>query len=146
MEIENVFEMSFLANTANESFARATIAAFCAQINPTLEELNDIKTAVSEAITNCIVHAYRNKKEGVVYCSVKVKGEDVCVTIQDEGEGIEDVEKAMQAFYTSKPNEERSGMGFTLMQTFMDEVQVESTPGAGTKVIMRKRISQDVVA
>lgn len=135
----NVFEMKLKAISANEAFARSCVAAFCVQLNPTIEEINDIKTAVSEAVTNSIVHGYESDANKYIDLRVIIgDNKDVQISVKDNGKGIADVEKAMEAFYTTKPEQERSGMGFTLMQTFMDEVEVNSAPDKGTEVIMTK--------
>ena len=122
----------------NESFARVVVGAFAAQLNPTLEELVDIKTAVSEAVTNAIIHGYENQ-QGMIEIAAKLEGETLEITIRDFGMGIQDIEMAMQPFYTSKPDADRSGMGFTVMETFMDDLKVDSKPGEGTCVTMRKK-------
>ena len=136
---ENEMKLEFLSKSNNESFARITIAAFVAQLDPTIEEISDIKTAVSEAVTNCIIHGYE-EKEGIVKIECKLFANSIEIEILDEGKGIENVEKARQALYTSKPELERSGMGFTIMESFMDEVKIESILGIGTKVTMKKII------
>lgn len=128
-----------LATTANESFARSAVAAFCTAENPTLEQINDIKTAVSEAVANCIVHGYAGGS-GDVKLGIELYDSMVQIKVQDFGCGFANIAEAMQPFYTSKPQQERSGMGFTLMQAFMDEVEVESEIGKGTLVCMRKRL------
>lgn len=142
--MQNQMEVIFSACPKNESFARVVIAAFAVQLNPTLPEMADIKTAVSEAVTNAIVHGYGNKG-GLVrlraeYCDRRM----LTVTIADEGCGMEDVETAMQPFYSTGDGAERSGMGFCVMQTFMDAVDVISQPGQGTTVTMRKYITGEV--
>ena len=136
---ENEMKLEFLSKSNNESFARITIAAFVAQLDPTIEEISDIKTAVSEAVTNSIIHRYE-EKEGMVKIECKLFANSIEIEILDEGKGIENVEKARQALYTSKPELERSGMGFTIMESFMDEVKIESVLGIGTKVTMKKII------
>ncbi|HRX13861.1 MAG TPA: anti-sigma F factor [Eubacteriales bacterium] len=141
---ENKMTLSFLAVSENESFARSAVAAFCLGLNPTIEEIGDIKTAVSEAVTNSIVHGYGNSGKGFVTITVAVNGETVTIKIADEGKGIDDVSKAMQPFFTSGDIEERSGMGFTVMQAMMDEVNVESQPKSGTTVFMKKIIGSGV--
>ncbi|MGN1188588.1 MAG: anti-sigma F factor, partial [Lachnospiraceae bacterium] len=122
--------------------ARVCIAAFCARLDPTLEEINDIKTAVSEAVTNAIIHGYQ-KQGGIVHIEADIDGHTVTICISDDGCGIEDVNKAMEPLYTTGALEERSGMGFTFMEIFMDCLQVESKPGKGTKVIMKKEIGKN---
>ena len=139
--MKNHMELSFLSCPQNESFARVAIAAFAVQLNPTLPEMADIKTAVSEAVTNAIVHGY-GEGEGVVRMDAEFGDRGLfTVRVRDEGRGIEDVERAMQPFYSTGDGTERSGMGFCVMQTFMDAVEVESSPGHGTTVTMRKYIS-----
>lgn len=143
MELNNYFKLILSGKLENESFARSTVAAFCTVLNPTIEEINDIKTAVSEAVTNCIVHAYQGKT-GEIIIEVSIYGNTVEIKVSDTGCGFADIAKAMQPFYTTKPEEERSGMGFTLMQAFMDNLEVISTVGIGTTVLMRKNILRDV--
>ncbi len=130
--------LEFLSKSNNESFARVVVAAFASQLDPTLEELSDIKTAVSEAVTNAIIHGYEYG-EGIVIVEAIMENNQIEISIEDRGNGIVDIEKAMEPFYTSKPNLERSGMGFTVMETFMDELFVESHVGKGTKVKMIKK-------
>lgn len=144
--MQNQMELTFTACPQNEAFARVAIAAFAVQLNPTLPEMADIKTAVSEAVTNAIVHGYRGREdEGLVRLHAEY-GERrlLTVSVSDEGCGIEDVEAAMQPFYSTGDGAERSGMGFCVMQTFMDAVDVESTVGHGTTVTMRKYITGEV--
>jgi len=140
MNYKNTIKSSFLAIPENESLARVVCAAFLSQLDPTVEELTDVKTAVSEAVTNSVVHGYSGRKDGVVFMDCYIDGEVFSVDIRDNGTGIEDIEKAMEPMYTSCPEAERSGMGFTVMETFMDTVSVNSVPGVGTKVSMTKRI------
>lgn len=137
--MENYMRLEIPAKSVNEAFARAAVAAFSVQLDLSVEELSDIKTAVSEAVTNSIVHGYANMK-GKIMLFCKVIENTVEIVIEDFGVGIEDIHMAMQPLYTSKADGERSGMGFTVMQTFMDEVKVDSVPGEGTKVTMIKRI------
>ena len=139
MSQHNEMQISFLSLAENESFARVVIAAFAVQMSPTVSEIADIKTAVSEAVTNAIVHGYEGCT-GQVVMRARMDDRWLTVEIQDEGKGIANVEQAMEPFYTSHPEQERSGMGFAVMQTFMDDLQVESAPGKGTTVRMRKRI------
>ena len=135
----NYITFEFLSRSANEGFARGAVACFAAQLDPTLEELGDIKTAVSEAVTNAIVHAYPDTL-GRVVVKAKILDDNVLeVTVRDWGRGIEDVEQARQPLYTTG-GEERSGMGFTIMESFMDKVTVRSAPGKGTRVTMRRRV------
>ena len=139
--IENEMKLEFISKSANESFARITIAAFAAQLDPTIEELADIKTAVSEAVTNCIIHGYENRL-GVVKMSAKLHDDEIEIEISDHGKGIANIEMAKEPLYTTKPNLERSGMGFTIMESFMDSVKIESVVGLGTKVTMTKKIKK----
>lgn len=134
---ENKIKIEFQSKSENESFARVAVAAFVSQLDPTIEELTDIKTAVSEAVTNAIIHGYENK-DGTVVIEAEIKGDEVTIIVSDEGKGIENIEQAMQPLYTSRPDLERSGMGFTVMETFIDSLQVDSKPGKGTKIIMKK--------
>ena len=138
-KFDNEMKLEFLSKSNNEAFARITVAAFVSQLDPTIEELADIKTAVSEAVTNSIVHGYEDKS-GIVKIIAKIQDNEITIEIADNGKGIEDVEVAKQPLYTTKPNLERSGMGFTIMESFMDETQVESVLGLGTKVTMKKTI------
>lgn len=140
--INNEMKLEFLSKSCNEAFARITVAAFAAQLDPTIEELADIKTAVSEAVTNAIIHGYEEKK-GVVKIRGQITGQELIIEISDNGKGIEDIEIAKQPLYTTKPNLERSGMGFTIMQSFMDDVEIESIVGMGTKVTMKKKIKNN---
>ncbi len=135
-------ELNFLSKSNNEAFARITVAAFAAQLDPTIEEIADIKTAVSEAVTNCIIHGYENE-EGMVKVKATLMQNIIEIEISDNGIGIEDVELARKPLYTTKGNLERSGMGFTIMESFMDEVEIHSVVGIGTKVIMRKKIKKE---
>jgi len=140
MNKTNELKTSFLAIAENESLARVISAAFVSQLDPTIEELTDVKTAVSEAVTNSIVHGYAGISGGYVTLNCIINGYTVTIEVKDNGKGIEDVKKAMEPMYTSCPEAERSGMGFTVMETFMDTVSVDSMPGVGTKVIMSKKI------
>ena len=141
----NEMNVKFKAIKENESFARTCVASFIANYNPTVEQLGDIKTAVSEAVTNSIVHAYPNK-EGDVEIYVSVSDNDIYITVTDFGVGIENVEQAKQPFYTSKPEMERSGMGFTVMEGFMDNLTVESKKGNGVKITMTKKLGDYSIA
>lgn len=136
---ENNVEIVFDAKSENESFARVVAAAFVTRLDPTLEELSDIKTAVSEAVTNCIVHGYENE-EGKVYMTLIQRDNEIEIQVRDEGTGIENIHRAMEPLYTTKPEQERSGMGFSFMEAFMDELEVHSKKMKGTTVIMKKRI------
>ncbi|MEE1052766.1 MAG: anti-sigma F factor [Acutalibacteraceae bacterium] len=140
MEIINKFSMNILSRSANEGFARSTVAAFAAQLDPTLEEVNDIKTAVSEAVTNCIVHAYREKL-GKIYITGEISNTNVIkIKIRDTGCGIENVEKAMEPLFTTVGGE-RAGLGFAVMQSFTDDIRVRSVVGKGTTVTLIKKIA-----
>ena len=141
---ENEMKLEFLSKSSNEAFARISVAAFASQLDPTIEEMADIKTAVSEAVTNCIVHGYENTC-GIVKVVCKIFANSIEIEISDTGKGIENVELARKPLYTSKPNLERSGMGFTIMESFMDEVNVDSVLGLGTKVTMKKIIKKDEI-
>lgn len=136
---DNEMKIEFLSKSSNEAFARISVAAFIAQLDPTLEELADIKTAVSEAVTNSIIHGYE-EQDGIIKLICKIRENEVFIEISDSGKGIENVEIAKQPLYTTKSNMERSGMGFTIMESFMDHVEVESMLGIGTKVAMSKVI------
>ena len=141
MKAMNEATVAFLSRSANESFARTTAACFAAQLDPTLEEVNDIKTAVSEAVTNCIVHAYPDSL-GLIQMRLRLfEDHTLEIQIKDKGVGIPDVEQARRPMYTTG-GEERSGMGFTIMESFMDLVKVRSAPGKGTAVTMRRKISR----
>lgn len=141
MKRRNYMTMEVESRSCNEGLVRIAVAAFSTQLNPTLEEVADIKTAVSEAITNCIVHAYEQETEMIkVECSSLDR--ELTVVIRDSGKGIENVEQAMEPLFTTKPEQDRSGMGFAFMEAFMDEVQVESEPGKGTSVTMKKSIGR----
>jgi len=137
----NSMRLEIAALGCNESFARGTVAAFAVQSNPALDEINDIKTAISEAVTNCVVHAYA-KSEGVIIIDCQLYADSLTVTVSDRGIGIKDVRKALEPFYTTRPEEERSGMGFTVMQSFMDTLDVTSKHGFGTTVTMQKFFSK----
>lgn len=140
---KNYMKLEFLSKSSNESFARVVVAAFASQLDPTLEELSDIKTAVSEAVTNSIIHGYEFG-EGIVTLESTTFNNEIEIVIKDKGKGIGDIKKAMEPFYTSKPDLERSGMGFTVMETFMDELSVESINGEGTKITLRKKIKRSI--
>lgn len=139
----NSFDMRLAAKSHNEAFARNVVASFAVEISPTLEEINDIKTAVSEAVTNCVVHAYKDGNGIVeIECKVDEKERSIEIVVRDFGKGIADVKQAVEPFFTTSPEDERSGMGFTIIKTFMDEMNVESTPGKGTVVRMKKVMSK----
>ena len=127
----------FASRSENEALARVIVSAFVARLDPTLEELDDVRTAVSEAVTNAIIHGYGHT-DGIVYLTAELIDQTLTLTVEDHGVGIADLTQAMQPRYTSKPDEERSGMGFTMMQTFMDDLSVSSATGEGTKVVMIK--------
>lgn len=137
--MENRMKVEFTSLSRNESFARVVISAFAAQLDPTLDEISDIKTAVSEAVTNAIIHGYgEESEEHVVKLEASITDNVLEVKVIDEGKGIDNIDVARQPLYTSRPDLERSGMGFTVMETFMDELQVVSEVGVGTTVIMKK--------
>lgn len=138
-EFENEMKLEFISKSTNEAFARITVAAFASQLDPTIEELADIKTAVSEAVTNSIIHGYDNR-QGIVKIMAKLKENEITIEISDKGKGIENIDIAKEPLYTTKPNLERSGMGFTIMESFMDSVEIESVVGLGTKITMSKKI------
>ena len=138
---ENEMKLEFLSKSNNEAFARITVAAFVASLDPTIEEISDIKTAVSEAVTNSIVHGYEDKI-GIINVRCKIQERTVTIEISDNGKGIENIEMAKQPLYTSKPNLERSGMGFTIMESFMYELDVQSVLGLVTKITMKKTIKE----
>lgn len=139
--MENTMKVQFPNKSDNERFARTVAAAFVVELDPTLDELSEIKTAVSEAVTNAVIHGYE-EKEGIICMEGEIHENCVTLVITDDGKGIEDISKAREPLYTGKPELERSGMGFTIMETFMDEMEVESAPGKGTKVTMRKKIEK----
>ena len=137
----NEMKLEFKSKSVNESFARITVAAFVSQLDPTVEEIADIKTAVSEAVTNAVVHAYKDM-EGIVKINTRIEDNKIIIEIIDSGQGIENIEEAKKPLFTSKEGEERSGMGFTIMESFMDELKVESVIGLGTKVTMVKELKK----
>ncbi|MCK0473168.1 anti-sigma F factor [Halalkalibacter sp. APA_J-10(15)] len=139
--MKNHMDLQFSAVSQNESFARITVAAFIAQLDPTMDELTEIKTVVSEAVTNAIIHGYHNDPNGLVYIHVKLVENAIELIIRDEGLGIQDIEEARMPLYTSKPELERSGMGFTIMENFMDHVDVVSEPMIGTTVYLKKTLT-----
>ena len=139
--MNNEVRVEFDAISENEAFARISAAAFITPLNPTLEEIADVKTAVSEAVTNAIIHGYEGRT-GKVWLYCRLVEHRLHIEVQDKGKGIEDVEKAMEPLFTTKPELDRSGMGFSFMEAFMDQVHVESEPGKGTKVVMRKQIGR----
>src|SRR5690625_770260 len=141
--MKNEMRLEFISVSRNESFARATVAAFVAQLDPTMDELTEIKTVVSEAVTNAIIHGYHNHEDGkiVVDCMITDDAE-IEIEISDEGAGIHDIEEAKQPLYTSEPHLERSGMGFTIMESFMDSLEIISEINKGTTVIMKKQLTK----
>ena len=138
---DNEMKVEFLSKSNNEAFARISVAAFVAQLDPTLEEIADIKTAVSEAVTNAIIHGYE-QQIGIVKLVCKIRENEIFIEVSDTGKGIENVEMAKQPLYTTKASLERSGMGFTIMETFMDEVLIDSSKDEGTKVTLTRRIKK----
>lgn len=138
--MRNEMKVQFSSISANESFARVTAASFIAQLDPTMDELTEIKTVVSEAVTNAIIHGYNNEPDHYVYMTCIIEDGDIILEIRDEGIGIADIDEARQPLYTSKPELERSGMGFTIIENFMDSVEVFSEAGKGTTVKMRKHL------
>lgn len=138
---ENKFKLSFPSKSINESFARMAVSAFCMQFDPTIEQINDIKTAVSEAVTNCVVHAYPDQI-GTIYITADIKENTLIISVKDKGVGISDVKKAMEPMFTTDTQNERAGLGFAVMQAFMDKVKVFSNPRKGTRVVMTKIISK----
>lgn len=141
--IDNEMKLEFISKSSNEAFARVAVAAFASQLDPTIEELADIKTAVSEAVTNSIIHGYETKV-WIVKVAGKLIGNKIVIEVSDNGKGIENIEMAKEPLYTTKPNLERSGMGFTIMESFMDEIEVESILGLGTKITMSKTIKNKI--
>lgn len=141
--MKNYMEISFLAKSENESFARVVVASFASQLDPTIDEIADIKTAVSEAVTNSIIHGYDEDETKFVNLRSEIDGDTIKVVVEDKGNGIKDVDMAIQPLYTSKPELERSGMGFTVMETFMDSMEISSILGEGTKLVMKKTIKSN---
>lgn len=143
MNVKNKMSLSFLSKSCNEAFARSVAAAFVMNLDPTVSELSDIKTAVSEAVTNCIVHGYR-RTSGIIYINGTVTDKNkVIIKIRDKGCGIEDIDRAMEPLFTTAPDEERAGLGFAVMQSFCDRVRVKSAVGKGTTVTLEKTISEN---
>ena len=140
MKVENYAALEFPSRSANEGFARAAAACFAAQLDPTLDELGDIKTAVSEAVTNAIVHGYRQCSGDVELHIKLLENREIYLRIKDHGCGITDVAQAMQPLFTTAPEEERAGLGFAVMESFMDKLKVKSVPGKGTTITMRKKL------
>ena len=141
MEHTNEMQLIFDSRSSNESFARVTVAAFMTSLNPTVEEVSDVKTAVSEAVTNAVIHGYENEVHNI-YIRCRTEGRTLYLEIEDEGKGIEDVKQAMEPLFTTKPELDRSGMGFSFMEAFMDRLEVLSAPGKGTTVKMKKTIGK----
>ncbi len=144
MKIQNEMKLSFLSNSVNEAFARTAVTAFFNQLDPTVDELTDVKTAVSEAVTNCIVHAYRNTIGPIQIVARVLEGNIAYIKIKDRGCGIQDIKKAMEPLFTTAPEEERAGLGFAVMESFMDSLRVYSVPGKGTSVILKKKLTSRV--
>lgn len=140
--MKDIMKVEIPARSVNEGLSRVIVGAFAARLDPTVEELAEIKTAVSEAVTNVIIHGYKGK-EGVIYIECETNGKVLTVKITDTGEGIKDIELARTPLYTGNPDGERSGMGFTVMEAFTDELEVYSEPGKGTEIIMRKKFGSD---
>lgn len=140
--MRNEVKVQFLSRSENESFARMTVAALLTGLDPTVEELADVKTAVSEAVTNAIIHGYAGGS-GIVYMDCEVVDNTITITIKDNGKGIDDIKQAMEPMFTTNTDGERSGMGFTVMETFMDSISVDSIPGVGTKVTLVKQIGKN---
>lgn len=139
--MKQIMKLEFESIPSNESFARVVVAAFLTRLNPTMEEIADIKTAVSEAVTNAIIHGYENEIHKI-WIEAEVEGETITVSVEDFGKGILDIQKALEPMYTTRKDLERSGMGFVFMEAFMDTVKVESEVGKGTKVTMTKRVGK----
>lgn len=139
--MKDKMKLEFPAKSSCEAFARVAVAAFVSRCDPTLAEINEIKTAVSEGVTNSIIHGYESE-DGVIYIECEIVNKSVRIIIADKGKGIEDVERAMTPLFTTNPDGERSGMGFTVMETFMDKVEVKSLPGVGTRIIMTKTLCE----
>ncbi|MGM8211668.1 anti-sigma F factor [Virgibacillus sp. W0430] len=140
--MKNEMVLQFSSVSSNESFARGTVGAFVTQLDPTMDELTEIKTVVSEAVTNSIIHGYNNEPDHFIKIICKLHDGEVELIVKDTGIGIQDIEEARQPLYTSKPEYERSGMGFTIIENFMDFVEVQSNPGEGTTVTMKKQLSK----
>lgn len=143
MSKKNVMELRFSARSENESFARITVASFVSQLDPTMEELTDIKTVVSEAVTNAIIHGYEGDSEGMVYLYTELEENSISIVIRDEGQGIDDIDLARQPLFTTKPEMERSGMGFTIMENFMDSVEILTAKGKGTTIKLTKKLTSN---
>lgn len=144
-KIINTMSIKIPAKSENESFARAVVAAFCSSIDPTVDEISDLKTAISEAVTNCVVHAYqkRQSNDDMITIDCQLFADAITVTVTDQGVGIKDINQAMEPFYTTVHDGERSGMGFTVMQSFMDEISVNNHDGGGIVVSMTKHFTKE---
>ncbi|MBQ3115606.1 MAG: anti-sigma F factor [Clostridia bacterium] len=140
--MENKMKLTFPSHSSNQAFARNVISCFALSLNPSVAEISDIKTAVSEAVTNAVVHGYPNSV-GEIVLEALISGNSLHITVSDNGIGIDNVEEALEPFYTTKPEDERSGMGFSIIKSFMDEMRVESIKGQGTKVYMSKNLKTD---
>ncbi len=140
MKKRNFLQLEIPSKSENESLARVVVAALAAQLDPTIDELNDVKTAVSEAVTNAVIHAYE-EKEGIIVIKAELYEDEIVVEIEDRGSGIKDLEKAREPLFTTKPEEERSGMGFTIMENFMDRVDIITEEKVGTRIIMRRKFN-----
>lgn len=140
--LDNKMKIEFMSKSQNEAFARVAVSAFISQLDPTIEELNDVKTAVSEAVTNAIIHGYDNREDEIVTIESSIEGREIKIVIFDNGKGIDDIEKVKEPLYTSRPDLERSGMGFTVMESFMDSLDVFSKENEGTKIVMRKKFEE----
>jgi stage II sporulation protein AB (anti-sigma F factor) len=143
MNADNYMKLTILAQSRNQSFARSVVGAFCTQLNPTLEQIDDVKTAVSEAVTNCIVHGYRDEQQGEIVVECTMVGNVVTIKITDFGRGIDNVEQAMQPFFTTVSTGERSGMGFTVMKAFCDSVKVDSNKQQTTVTLVKTFNQED---
>nr|WP_277613433.1 anti-sigma F factor [Brevibacillus humidisoli] len=141
MSLRNFMRLQFAALSQNESFARVAVASFISQLDVTMEEMEEIKTVVSEGVTNAIIHGYEENPEGIVYIEVSIQDDLIELVIEDNGKGIDDLDQAMQPLYTTKPELERSGMGFTIMENFVDSIEVATSVGKGTRIRMTKRLS-----
>ena len=145
LEVKNKMKIEFLSKSENEALARVAVAAFASQLDPNLEEISDIKTAVSEGVTNAIIHGYGHDR-GTVFLECTLLEDELVVKIKDEGRGIEDIKQAVTPLFTTSPEEERSGMGFSVMESFMDAIEIESAPGKGTCIMMKKYIGRQETA
>jgi len=135
--------LTFNASSDNEQFIRTAASAFALRLNPTVQDIYEVKTIVSEAVTNCIIHAYEENKEGIIEVEMSIDGDEMNIYIKDFGCGIDDIDQAMEPMYTSKPEKERSGLGFSIMQQFSDDMKVSSKKGEGTEIRIKKKIKQE---